>query len=125
MPVPQVSTIQASYQGESRYPEIEATKIEYSNLVVRLPDTFADGFLKWHDEFIIDGRSDSSNEKSGTLEFFAPNSDKPYFGINLGGLGMISLAMGKSALRTKTGGPVTVQMYCETMKFYAGAAAIT
>ena len=82
--------------------------------MVRLPDTFADGFLRWHDNFITAGRTDSANEKSGTLEFFAPQSDKPYFGINLDGLGMISLAMGKSALRTKTGTPVTVQMYCES-----------
>jgi hypothetical protein len=81
--------------------------------------------MKWFDDFITAGRSDSSNEKSGTLEFFAPQSDQPYFGINLERLGMMSLATGKSALRTNTGAPVTVQMYCETMKFYAGAAAIT
>ncbi len=107
--------------GESRDYSQEGGALEYSDLVIRLPESFATGFYKWFDDFVVKGNT--SFEKGGTLEFFAPSSSKAYFGIEFSGLGIES-AKGPSGLRSKTSLPVTVSMYCESMKFYAGPSAI-
>ena len=107
--------------GESRDYSQEGGALEYSDLVIRLPELFATGFYKWFDDFVVKGNS--TFEKRGTLEFFAPSSSKAYFGIEFSGLGIES-AKGPSGLRSKTSLPVTVSMYCESMKFYAGPSAI-
>jgi hypothetical protein len=109
--------------GESRELRQAPTGREYSNLVFRLPNMFADGFYKWFDDFVVKGNNSERNEKNGTLEFFAPNSNTAYFGLKFSGLGIFKFGFG-SGLRTKTNLPVTVEMYCENMKFYAGAAAV-
>ena len=111
------------YIGESRDAQKEAGSLEYSDLVIRLPEMYATGFFKWLDDFVAKGNNSPQFEKKGTLEFFAPHSSKAYFGIQFGGLGIREIA-GSSALRTKTSLPVTVGMYCESMKFYAGPSAI-
>ena len=109
--------------GNMRVMTKEPATSELSDLIIQLPDLHADGFYKWLDDFVIHGRNSSQFEKKGILEFFAPNSTKAYFGLEFGGLGIIGLA-GASAIRTKTSTPVGVEMYCEKMRFYAGAAAI-
>lgn len=116
-------SIKDFHTGEDRYPQKEPTKMEYSNIVVRLPEMFADGFYKWHEDMVVKGMSSRQYEKSGTLEYFAPNSSQPYFGIQLKGLGLFEIK-GSSGLRSKTNNPIEIVMYCEGMKFYAGAAAI-
>jgi hypothetical protein len=109
--------------GDSRNPTKEPTTTEYPNLFVRLPEMSADGFYKWHDDFVVNGNNSSAFEKKGTLEFFAPNSTKAYFGLKFAGLGIFQIESA-SGLRTKSGLPLTVGMYCESMRFYAGASAI-
>jgi phage tail-like protein len=109
--------------GESRSSGKEATSTEYPNLEVRLPDMNAAGFYAWLDDFVVKGNNGPDSEKKGVLEFFAPNSTKDYFGLELSGLGIYKIE-GSAGLRQKTSLPVTVGMYCESMKFYAGAAAI-
>ena len=109
--------------GDSRDVRKEPTGREYSNLVFQLPNMYADGFYKWFEDFVVKGNSGEFNEKNGTLEFFAPDSNKAYFGLKFSGLGIFKFGS-ESGLRTKTSLPVTVEMYCENMKFYAGAAAV-
>ena len=111
------------YIGASRDAQKEAGSLEYSDLVIRLPEMYASGFFKWLDDFVAKGNNSPQFEKKGTLEFFAPHSSKAYFGIQFGGLGIREIA-GSSALRTKTSLPVAVGMYCESMNFYAGPSAI-
>jgi hypothetical protein len=111
------------YIGVTREARKEAASLEYSDVVIRLPEMHATGFYKWLDDFVVKGNNSPQFEKKGTLEFFAPHSSKAYFGLQFGGLGIKEIA-GSSALRTKTSLPVTVAMYCESMKFYAGPSAI-
>jgi len=110
-------------RGESREYTKEPTSTEYPDLVISLPESFATGFYSWFDDSVIKGNIGPGSVKRGTLEFFAPNSSKPYFGLELTGLG-IKAAQGPSGLRGKTGLPVTVEMFCDSMKFYAGPSAI-
>jgi hypothetical protein len=109
--------------GESRDGQKEGTKLEYSNLVVKLPAMSAKGFIKWHEDFVVHGNNSNKAEKNGNLEFFAPNSTQPYFLLEFSNLGIMSIS-GLSGLNTNTGVPITVEMYCEKMKFVAGSAAV-
>ena len=111
------------YIGDSREAQKEATSLEYPDVVIRLPEMYATGFFKWFDDFVAKGNNSPQFEKKGTLEVFAPHSSKAYFGLQFSGLGIKEIA-GSSALRTKTGLPVTIALYCESMKFYAGPSAI-
>jgi T4-like virus tail tube protein gp19 len=101
----------------------EASSTAFSNLVIRLPEMYVKGFYKWFDDFVVNGNSGSQSEKKGTLEFFAPNSTKAYFQLAFDGLGIFQLE-GGSGLRSKTSLPITVGMYCNSMKFSAGPAAV-
>lgn len=114
--------IQSLEVGQSRFSQKEPTKVEYSNLVVTLPEMSAKGFIKWHEDFVVNGNNSSTAEKNGTLEFFAPKSTQPYFLLEFSNLGIMSI--GSAKLITKTNVPITIEMYCESMKFGAGSAAI-
>jgi hypothetical protein len=116
-------TIQQYYQGTSPNAEKEPVRAQYSDLVVRLPEMHATGFLKWLDDFVVKGNNMTQSEKKGVLEFFAPHSTKPYFGLELSGLGIMSV-QGASTFPGKSSLLITVTMYCNGMKFYAGAGAI-
>jgi hypothetical protein len=96
---------------------------DYSDLAVRLPQVYAKGFYQWLEDFVVKGSNGPQDEKKGQLEFFAPNSSKSYFDLELSGLGIYKM-VGPSGLQQKTSLPVTVGMYCESMKFRAGASSI-
>jgi len=108
--------------GTGRYRTIRPVAREYSPLVVRLPDTYADGFLKWHEDFVVKGMNSANLAKKGSIEFLAAGSTKAYFVVELDSLGISAIA--KSAVGVKTGLSITVEMYCDRMTFQAGASAI-
>lgn len=109
--------------GEKRDSRKEPGRTEYSDLILALPGNRAAGFIKWFDDFVVNGNNTSNNEKQGVLEYFAPNSTKAYFQVEFSGLGIYNLS-GASAMAAKSAAPVTVTMYCEAMKFRAGPSAV-
>jgi hypothetical protein len=111
------------FTGAGRVSDQVPGSTEFSNISLRLPENHATGFYKWFDDFVVKGNSGPQDEKKGTLEFFAPNSTKAYFEIQLAGLGIFN-ASGPTGMRGNTGLPVDIGLYCESMKFSAGPAAI-
>lgn len=112
-----------AYVGDARDSVREPAGTEYSNLVVTLPGMAANGFDKWFEDFVVNGNNSNTAEKRGSLEFFAPGSTRPYFLIGLDNIGIMKI-QGSSAFREKSAAPISVEMYCETMKFKAGVAAV-
>ena len=110
--------ITKDWSGEARESRLEPTKIEFSNVAIELPALYADGFFKWHADFVEKGKNSPDREKDGSLDFLAPGSSTPYFGLKLDGLGIYNIKQAGGSL------PVTVEMYCHKMTFSAGAAAI-
>ncbi len=106
--------------GEAREPALVQTAIEFSNITLKLPGSFAAGFNKWADDSIVKG---DTLEKDGSIDFFAPGSSSSYFSVKLSGLGIFGMTYPPGG-RTNTALPVTVNLYCEGMSFSAGAAAI-
>jgi hypothetical protein len=109
--------------GQKRLPAKLAGKIDYPNLTFYIPEAHADKLYDWFEDFVVKGNNLNSSEKMGTIEYFAPTSAKAYFTLNCKNLGIFAIKS-ESGMRTKTMQPVTVSLYCESMNFSAGAAAI-
>lgn len=112
--------VKANDIGQARDATLEPVAIDFFDIALELPGSFATGFYKWADDSVVKG---NTTEKNGSIDFFAPGSSSPYFSVKLRGLGIYGmsstpLGSAKSTL------PVTVKLYCEEMSFSAGAAAI-
>jgi len=96
---------------------------EYSDLEVSLLGTPGAAFYKWFEDFVQRGKSGPQYEKSGLLQFFAPNATKSYFELELTGLGPYKVDVAQHP-DAKTLLPATYTLYCNGMKFRAGPAAV-
>ena len=121
--VTQVDSIQlkmgTKMVGSEDRVEIEPTKSVFSDVDLELPGAFAEGFMKWHQDSVMQGTRGMPRPRNGRIEFSAPVSDTPYFSVELKGLGIAAI----SALKAPSM-PVKVGMYCESMSFSAGGPAI-
>lgn len=101
--------------GESRYLHREPANIEYPNLVLTLAERHAEQFYDWHESFIIQGKNDPSQEKTGTLEYLDADLKGVLFVCNFHHLGILKLTadkLGGEEIRK-----VKVEMYCESMSW--------
>jgi phage tail-like protein len=96
---------------------------EFSDLVVTIANNHANGFYEWFHDFVEKGRSSSANEKTGVLQYFAPNASTPYFKLDLQGLGPYAME-GVKPKDPNTAMPLTFRLYCNGIKFSAGASAV-
>jgi SAM-dependent methyltransferase len=111
--------------GESRSYQQEPSHLEVPNLVVTLPDAAAQSFYDWHEDFVIKGNNDKSREKSGALEFLAPNLQDVLFKLTLSNLGIFSLKSVPSGTGIATIRQVQAEMYCEQISFeYSSAIGV-
>jgi len=95
---------------------------EYGDLVVTLNSNHAKGFYQWFEDFVEKGNS--TDERKGVLQFFAPGANKNYFKLNLLGLGPYEME-GIKPTDPNTAMPLTFKLYCNQIDFSAGAAAVT
>lgn len=109
--------------GEFRDYQVEPTTLEYSSLVVTLPENRADVFYKWHDDFLIKGNSADDKEKGGTLELLSPNLQTVYFTISFKHLGIFRIEADKADSNSETARKVRVHMYVEDASFAFGTDA--
>jgi hypothetical protein len=75
--------VKKMYTGEDRFPQIEPTKIEFPHITGTISLEYADGLLAWYDKYIVKGQADPAAQKSGSIEFLAPNRQDVIFRINL------------------------------------------
>jgi len=75
--------IKALYTGAERFPQIEPTKIEFPSLSGTIALGYADGILEWYQKAVVTGGADPSMQKSGSLEFLAPDRAQVLFRLNL------------------------------------------
>ena len=89
--------------------------IQTPNLVVTLPRTQAGPFTEWFKQFVINGKSSDSDERSGSLEFLAPDQQTVLFKLNFEHLGIFRMSPIPPSPTNAT--PlVKVEMYCETLR---------
>jgi hypothetical protein len=101
--------------GESREP-IKRGHLEISNLVVTLPEAFAEPFYAWHQSFVIEGVNSDKDEKSVTLEYLAQDLKETLFTLKLLNVGIISVTPVPAGSADQLS-QVRVEMYCEQISF--------
>lgn len=77
------------YTGNDRFPMIEPTKVEESNIILTIPSVSAKGFLDWHEKMLTSKLSDT---KDGSIRYFPSGAAKNSLELDLRGLGIVSLS---------------------------------
>ncbi len=111
--------------GESRDYEKQPSYLNVSNLAIELPEAHADSFYNWIEDFVIKGHSEQSAEKSGTLQYIAPNLKDVHFTLTFHNLGIFKLSPLKATSEKEGVRSVRAEMYCEAISFSYGAAAVS
>lgn len=106
--------------GEMRDYEQEATAVEVPNLVITLAESHAEPFYGWHESFVIKGQNDQSKEKSGSLEYLAPDLKTVLFTLTFKNLGVFKVAPDKMEAGGEGVRRVKAEMYCEDIRFTYG-----
>ena len=58
---------------------------------MRRPHGASETWLAWHKEFVIEGKNDDAQEKTGTLKFLSPNRKTALLTITFHHLGIIAV----------------------------------
>lgn len=105
--------------GQFRDYQKEPAHLEVPNLVITFPESHAEEFYKWHEDFVIKGNNGDGAEKNGTLMFLQPNLDegKPLFTINFHHLGIFKLTPEKVESGSENIRRLKAEMYCEEIEF--------
>ena len=103
--------------GEFRDYEREPGVLEIPNLVITFPESHADDFYKWHEDFVIKGNNGDDKEKGGTLEYLSPNLQVVLFTLTFEHLGIFKLMPDKVESGAENLRRVKAEMYCENIKF--------
>jgi hypothetical protein len=104
------------YSGSARFPELEPTGIDFSNLIVYVAVEHAADFMAWYDAFIMRGDKDTRQERDGFLEFLAPDTSTVLFTINLNRLGIHRLSIEKSDANAEQIKRCKIELYLESME---------
>lgn len=108
------------YTGGSRFPELEPTGLEFSNLVVYTAVDHAADFMSWYEKFVMRGDRDTRQERDGYLEFLAPDHKTVLFTINLNRIGIHKLSIEKSDANADAIKRMRVELYLESMELEYG-----
>jgi hypothetical protein len=103
--------------GEELVFDKEPAQIDFPNLVITLPEADAQGWYQWHKSFVIDGKSEQENEKSGTLEYLAADKSTVLFTLTFQQLGIIKFQPDKLESASDKLRTVKIEMYCESINF--------
>lgn len=108
--------VKAIQSGSSRWAEYEPTKIEYPALTGTIALAHADKLLKWHDESVMKGMTDPSQQRSGCIEFLSPDRKTVLFAIDLMFVGITSVSMVPVTANSDQIKRLKFELYVESMK---------
>jgi len=108
--------------GEAREMTKTPSQVEFPNLRITLSEAGAQTWLDWHEDFVIKGNNDDSEERNGRLSFLAPNMKDELAAVKFLNLGIFRMASDKSEATKDQIKRVTADLYCERMEFEFPAA---
>lgn len=103
--------------GERLIFEKEPAQIDFPNLVITIPEVDIEPWYKWHEDFVVRGKSSPTNEKGGSLDYLASDMHTELFNLSFENLGIIKFTPDKLDSGSDKLRYVKVEMYCESMKF--------
>jgi len=95
----------------------EPAAVEFPHLVITTSEAHARKLYDWEHEFIINGKCDDDNEKTGTLEYLTPDLKTTLFTINMAHIGLFKLTSDKLDAHAEPVRRVKCEMYVEEMTF--------
>jgi len=108
-------TVKQKIAGIGERGEVLVEPLLVPDLVVTVPESFAQSFYGWFESFVIQGNNDTTQERAGTLQILSPTLQTVLFTIGFQNLGIYRIdrvpPAGNQPLTVK------VTMYCERMTF--------
>ena len=108
------------YVGSSRFPELEPTGLEFSNLSVHTGLAYADDFLAWYNEAVVAGDKDTRQERQGAIEFLDPSGETVLFSVSLQNVGIFGFSIDKSEAGSEQTKRCKIELYVESMSLEYG-----
>jgi hypothetical protein len=105
--------------GEARDFERQPGAVDFPNLRVTLAQSSAQSWFDWERSFVVEGKNDDGQEKSGNVVLLGPNLADVLGEIRLFNLGLFRLADAKLT-STEAVKRVVADLYCERMEFDVG-----
>ena len=90
---------------------------EVSDLVVTLPEAYAQDFVDWHEDFVIKGNCSDGDELKGKLELLAPDLMTVLGTIELSNVGIFAITDGTSNTAAEAIRTIKAEMYVERVSF--------
>lgn len=107
----------AGDMGGGRDYQKEPGRLEFPNLKIALPESAAQTWMDWHEDFVIKGNNDESREKQGALVLLASDRKQELARVNFYNLGIFRLAPEKPGASSDRIKRLTVELYCERMEW--------
>ncbi len=90
---------------------------EVSDLVVTLPEAFAQDFVDLHEDFVIQGNCSDGDELKGKLEFLAPDGMGVLGTIELSNVGIFGISDGATSANADSIRTIKAELYVEKVSF--------
>jgi hypothetical protein len=103
------------YTGRDHLPQIEPTKIEFPGLSGTIALGYADSLLDWHKTY-MHGQADTKHQRTGSLEFLAPDKREVLFRINLFEVGIPYAGLAASSSSSDAIKRVKFELYVGRME---------
>ncbi len=95
----------------------EPGKLEFPNLRITLPESVAQSWFDWHEDFVIKGNCGDDKEKNGALTFLAPTLKDEMARVDFYHLGIFRISADKPEPQASQIAQVVAELYCERMEF--------
>ncbi len=108
--------VKKAFYGNMRGIELTPTKIEFPNLSGTISLAKADGILDWYEQYVVKGKKDPRAQRSGSIEFLAPDRSQVLFRITLYDMGLLKAAMVQSTANSDQIKRIKFDLYVGAMK---------
>ena len=93
----------------------ESGPLQFSDLAVTFSEVTAKSWLDWHDDFVVKGNNDDSQERTGTILLLMPDLKTELARVKLFGLGIYRIAPETDGTAQQPG-RLEARLYCERME---------
>lgn len=101
--------------GNARDYELIPGKLEMPNLKITFNENVVEPIAAWHQSFVIDGKNDVTQEKTGLLEFLDATRAKVLLSVEFTGLGIFNLTRADMSNNEDKLANVTAEMYVDNL----------
>ncbi|HEY8198080.1 MAG TPA: phage tail protein [Gemmatimonadales bacterium] len=109
--------------GEARDYQKEPSAVEFPNLRITLPASYASTWVNWHDDFVVKGNSGTAQERNGAIVYLDPSRKVELGRVNLMNCGIFALDRLKTEANSESIVRMVADLYCERMELVPGSAS--